>query len=221
MRTSSCVNDQLDAILRAHKKRPPAIPIQALRSTGRRITILDLMNWRRLAWFVPRSSPPGSITRPARRPSVRRERPRGDRRRGRVDGGRSDRARDVLRGRPSTQRWPPLPPRAPDEARSARRRDTCSVSPLPVHPLEGFRVARDATRGPGPPRRALALTPSELALEHLPRGRLRSDGGVEALLAHEAVADRLGEAFEATGEHQARLQGEATVRRNIARREDV
>ncbi|MFO0737200.1 MAG: hypothetical protein U0270_15025 [Labilithrix sp.] len=219
-------NDQFDAILRAHKKDRLAIPIQALRSTGAPYHNFDLMNWRRLAWFVPSllaswlDHAPGPADRPF---------------------GASDLEAIVAAGVEWTEEeataletffeaaldaalaTPLPPPRAPDEARP--REDGIRVWSLhyPSIPLEVLRVARTLHVDLDLLVARWALTPSELALEHLLEAVYDPTVASKHYLAHEAVADRLGEAFfEATGEHQARLsKAEATVRRNIARREDV
>ena len=66
-----------------------------------------------------------------------------------------------------------------------------------------------------------AEDPAPLAVDHLLEAVYDPTVQAKHYLSHEAVADRLGAAFfAATGGRQVRLsKAEATVRRNIARRE--
>jgi hypothetical protein len=67
-----------------------------------------------------------------------------------------------------------------------------------------------------------ALDPAPLALDHLLEAVYDPTVASKHYLAHEAVADRLDDAFfAAAGEQQVRLsKAEATVRRNLRRREE-
>jgi len=88
--------------------------------------------------------------------------------------------------------------------------------------LEVLRVARALRVSVGPLVYRWTEDPSARALDHLLESVYDTVIPAKHLLAWESVADRLGEAFfGAAGERQQRLsKAEATVRRNIARRDD-
>ncbi|RYE91841.1 MAG: hypothetical protein EOO75_08020 [Myxococcales bacterium] len=90
----------------------------------------------------------------------------------------------------------------------------------PSVPLEVLRVARAFGVPVEPLVVRWSLDPAPLALDHLLEAVYDTTLPAKRYLSHEAVADRLGEAFfAASGEHALRLsKAEATVRRNIARR---
>ncbi len=218
-------NAQFDAILRAHKKDRLAIPIQALRAAGAPYHGFDLMRPRRLAWFVPSllaswlDRAPGPGAEPF---------------------GASD--IEALVG--DTCEWTdeesaaleaffeaalgaalatPLPPaHTPEQERPLE--DGVRVWSLrsPSAPLDVLRVAKALQVPLDPLVTRWALDPSSLAVDHLLEAVFDTTLASKHYLSHEAVADRLGEAFfDATGEHQERLaKAEATVRRNITRRMD-
>lgn len=226
------LNDQFDAILRAHKKDRLAIPIQALRVSGAAYHGFTSMRPRRLAWFVP--SLLASWLDRAPGPA---EAPFGP---GDIEDLMS------MSANPDDEEW------WTDEETSALEElftaalDAALATPLreavlddverplengvrvwsrhsPSVPLTVLRVARALLVDLDGLVVRWALDESPIALEHLLEAVYDTKIASKHLLSHEAVADRLGSAFfEHTGETQARLsKAEATVRRNIKRREDV
>jgi hypothetical protein len=229
-------NDHFDALLRAHKKDRLAIPIQALRATGAPYHGFDLVHPRRLAWFVPSLLASWLDRAPGMAPEL----PFGANDLESIVGDAtiSDADADGDEWEWTDEEAAALaaffeaalaaalatelaPPREPDVERP--REDGVRVWSLrsPSVPLDVLRVAR-ALRVP---LELLVIQwaedPSPLAVEHLLEAVTDPTVQAKHYLSHEAVADRLGAAFfEATGERQARLsKAEATVRRNIARRE--
>jgi hypothetical protein len=241
-------NDQFDAILRTHKRDRLALPIQALRATGAPYHGFDLVHPRRLAWFVPSllaswldrapgptAAPFGASDLEAIADGVTVDA---------GDAGDASGASDAVDAGDAPW-WtedeaaalasffevalaaalatPLGPPREPDVERP--REEGVRVWSLhsPSVPLDVLRVAR-ALRVPLDPLVwQWASTPTPLALDHLLEAVYDTRVASKHFLSDEAVADRLGAAFfEATGERQARLsKAEATVRRNIVRREEV
>lgn len=225
-------NEQFDAILRAHKKDRLAIPIQALRATGAPYHGFDLVHPRRLAWFVPSllaswlDRAPGAGEQPFGASDL--EAIVGDATTSEAEAWEwTDEEASALSAffeaaLGAALATPLAPPRTPEIERP--REDGVRVWSLhsPSVPLDVLRVAR-ALRVPLEPLVVQwALTDVELALDHLLEAVYDTSLASKHFLSHEAVADRLGAAFfEAAGERQARLsKAEATVRRNIARRED-
>lgn len=225
-------NDQFDAILRANKKDRLAIPIQALRATGAPYHGFDLVHPRRLAWFVP--SLVASWLDRAQGPTT--ERPFGASDLELIVGDATTADGDewawtddeaaalaafcaaALAAALGTKLATPREP-----ATERPREDGVRVWSLhsPSVPLDVLRVAR-ALRVPLDPLvMQWAKEPTPLALDHLLEAVYDTTVPSKHFLSDEAVADRLGTAFfEATGERQARLsKAEATVRRNITRRE--
>lgn len=226
-------NDQFDAILRAHKKDRLAIPIQALRATGAPYHGFDFVHPRRLAWFVPSllaswldRAPGPAIERPFGASDL--ESIVGDAATGADDEWEwTDEEAAALAAFFETALAAALatnlaPAREPEIERP--REDGVRVWSLhsPSVPLDVLRVAR-ALRVPLEPLVLhWATDPDPLALDHLLEAVYDTTVQTKHYLSYEPVADRLGAAFfEATGERQLRLsKAEATVRRNIARRED-
>lgn len=229
------LNDHFDAILRAHKKDRLAIPIQALRASGAPYHGFAFVHPRRLAWFVPSllaswlDHAPGPTDAPF--------------------GARDIEAmiRDATDAEDDAWAWtdeetsaleaffataldaalatPLRAAREPENGSPERpREDGIVVWSLcsPSVPLDVLRVAR-ALRVPVDPLVIQwAQDPSPLALDHLLEAVYDTEVASKHYLSHEAVAERLGDAFfETTGERQLRLsKAEVTVRRNIARRSD-
>lgn len=224
-------NDHFDAILRAHKKERLAIPVQALRATGARYHGFDLVHPRRLAWFVP--SLVASWLERAPGPT---DEPFGAGELAAIVDGASDEDGEwewtedegaalaaffeaALSAALATSLAPPRPPEI-----ERPREDGVRVWSLhsPSTPLDVLRVATALRVASDPLVVRWALDPAPLALDHLLEAVYDTRIASKHYLSDEAVADRLGAAFfDATGERQARLsKAEATVRRNIARRED-
>ena len=226
-------NNQFDAILRAHRKDRLAIPIQALRAAGAPYHGFDLIDPRRLAWFVP-----SLLASWLRRAPGAGEEPFGARDLEELVGAAVPEEGDdwawtceeeaalgsffeIALDAALATSLPP--PRAPPVARP--HEDGVRVWSLhsPSVPLGVLRVGK-ALRTPLEPLVIQwSLDASSLALDHLLEAVYDTTLPSKRFLSEEAVADRLGAAFfEATGERQLRLsKAEATVRRNIARREDV
>lgn len=228
-------NDHFDAILRAHKRDRLAIPVQALRQTGAPYHGFASLHPRRLAWLVPSllaswlDGAPG----PADEPFGARDieaivsdvAPEDDDEWAWTDEEAAaldaffEAALDAALATPLRAAREPEPEAERPREDGVRVWSLCS----PSVPLGVLRVAR-ALRVPLDALVARwALDPSPLALDHLLEAIYDTTLASKHYLADEAVADRLGEAFfEATGERQRRLsKAEATVRRNIARREDL
>lgn len=229
------MNERFDAILRAYKRDRLALPIQALRATSAPYHGFVRIAPRRLAWFVPAllaswlERAPG----PAEGPFAASD----------IEAIVAD-ADDATE---PTEAWswtdmeaealaaffeaaldaalvtPLPPPRDPPLERPLEDGVRVWSRCFPSVPLDVLRVAR-ALRVPLEPLVIRwALEPAPRALDHLLEAAYDPTLASKHYLAHEAIADRLGEAFfEATGERQLRLsKAEATVRRNIRRREDV
>ena len=218
-------NARFDAILAAHRKDRLTLPIQALRSAGAPYHGFERMRPRRLAWFVPSLLASWLDRAPAA----------GDEPFGASDlealvgegwewtdeehaalGAFFEVALDAALATPLR--------RAHEPAQARPLEDGVRVWSLhsPSLPLEILRVA-NALHVPLDALAARwALDPSPLALDHLLEAVFDTTVASKHYLSHEAVADRLDEAFfAATGEHQERLaKAEATVRRNITRRQD-
>ena len=222
-------NEQFDAILRAHKKDRLAIPIEALRATGSPHHGFERMHPRRLAWFVPSLLASWLDRAPSRT----------------HDAFGADEIEDIA-ANVADDDWElthaeadaleaffllaldaalatPLPP-AREPALARPLEDGVRVWSLhsPSVLLEVLRVARALRVSVGPLVYRWTEDPTALALDHLLEAVYDTVIPAKHLLAWESVADRLGEAFfHATGERQQRLsKAEATVRRNIARRDD-
>lgn len=223
-------NDHFDAIVRAHRRDRLALPIQALRATGAAYHGFDRMHLRRLAWFVPsllaswldRAPGPGTEAFGAADLEA-------------ILGGTTIAEGDegewteeeaaalaaffevALDGALAT---PLAAARTPEIERP--REDGVRVWSLhsPSVPLDLLRVARTFAVPLEPLVVRWALDPAPLALDHLLESVFDTTLPAKHYLSHEAVADRLGDAFfEASGERALRLsKAEATVRRNIARR---
>lgn len=225
-------NDQFDAILRAHKRDRLALPIQALRASGAPYHGFDLIHPRRLAWFTPSllaswlDRAPGSTEQPFGASDL--EAIVGD---ATIVGGdewewTDDEAAALAAffeaALAASLATPLAPLRKPAVERP--REDGVRVWSLhsPSVPLGVLRVAK-AMRVPLEPLVVKwTLDPAPLALDHLLEAVYDTSLASKHYLSHESVADRLGAAFfEATGKRQVRLsKAEATVRRNIARREE-
>ncbi len=225
-------NDLFDAILRAHRKDRLALPLQALRATGAAYHGFDHMHLRRLAWFVPSllaswlDHAPGPGAEPFGASDL--EAILGDTTITEGDEGEwTDEEATALAAFFETAldaalATPLAAARIPEIERP--REDGVRVWSLhsPSVPLDLLRVAR-AFRVPLEPLVVRwSLDPAPLALDHLLEAVFDTRLPAKHYLSHEAVADRLGEAFfEAKGEHALRLsKAEATVRRNITRRGD-
>ena len=227
-------NDQFDAILRAHKSDRLALPIQALRATGSPYHGFDLMHARRLAWFVP-----SLLASWLDRAPGRGEHPFGASDIEEIVGDATSEDGDEWTGTDeesaalaaffdtALDAALATPLRAPRELPGYERPREDGVRVWSLHspsvPLDVLRVAM-ALRVPLDPIVVRwALEPTELALDHLLEAVYDTTVASKHYLSHEAVAERLGAAFfEASGERQLRLsKAEATVRRNIARREDA
>jgi hypothetical protein len=218
-------NDQFDAILRAHKRERLEIPIQALRATGAAYHGFEQMQPRRLAWFVPSllaswlDRAPGPGEEPFGASDIEA-----------IVGGPTEwtdeeaAALDAFfeAALDAALATPLREAREPEAERPLE--DGIRVWSLhsPSVPLEVLRVARALDVDFEPLVMRWALDDSPLALDHLLEAVWDTKLASKHFLSHEAVAERLGSAFfEATGERQVRLsKAEATVRRNIARRED-
>lgn len=215
-------NAQFDAILRAHKRDRLTIPIQALRATGAPYHGFDRMPARRVAWFVPSllaawlDRAPGAAEAPFGASDL------------------EDLALDTdwtEDERAALDRFfeaaldaalaTPLPP-ASEPERPRPLEDGVRVWSLhsPSVPLDVLRVAKALGVSREPLVTRWALDPSPLAVDHLLEAIFDTTVASKHHLSHEAVADRLDEAFfEAAGERQLRLsKAEATVRRNLLRR---
>jgi hypothetical protein len=230
-------NDQFDAILRAHKRDRLRIPIQALRATGAAYHGFDLIHPRRLAWFVPSllaswlDRAPGAATEPFGARDI--EEIVGN---AMAEDGAAWDWTDEESTALAAFFESALDAALTTPLRAAREpaRDPPADRPLedgvrvwslhsPSVPLDVLRVAR-ALHVPWEPLvQRWALDPAPLALDHLLEAVYDTTLASKRYLSDEAVADRLGSAFfEATGERQTRLsKAEATVRRNIKRREDL
>lgn len=222
-------NEQFDAILRAHKKDRLTIPIEALRATGAPYHGFELLHPRRLAWLVPSLLASWLDGAPSRT----------------RDAFGADEIEDIVAGVADADwAWtreestalaaffvvaldaalatPLRPARAP--ARERPLEDGIRVWSLhsPSVPLDVLRVAKALRVPVGPLVHRWTVDATPLALDHLLEAVYDTLVPAKRLLAWESVADRLGEAFfGATGERQARFsKAEATVRRNITRRED-
>lgn len=222
-------NDRFDAILRAHKRDRFTIPLQALRATGIDHDAFHDIPPRLFAWFVPSllaswlDQAPGPAEAPFGPADIEEmvtELDWTDEELFALDSF-FDIALDAALATPLR------PARAPDNERPLE--DGIRVWSLhsPSVPLEVLRVARAL----GVDTEALvvkwALALEPLAVDHLLEAIYDTTIAAKHYLAHEAVADRIGEAFfeasleKENGERQLRLsKAEATVRRNIKRRED-
>lgn len=217
-------NDQFDAIVRAHKKDRLTIPIQALVRTGSPYHNFDLMHARRLAWFVPTllaawlDRAAGAVGAGDIEPILART--------AIVEGDHWAWSDDETAALESffgaaldaalATRLPP--PRAPDRPLE----DGVQVWSFhaPSVPLDVLRVAQAMRVDIEPLVLAWANGEGGLVLDHLLEAVFDPTTSAKHRLAHEAVAERLGEAFfEATGERAVRLsKAERNVRRWIARR---
>jgi hypothetical protein len=222
-------NDQFDALLRAHKKDRLAIPIQALRATGAPYHNFILIHPRRLAWFVPSLLASWLGRAPGRTPEIGAGDLESMARDATIideDWEWTDEEAAALAGFFDSALAAALatelaPAREADLERPLE--DGVRVWSLhsPSVPLDVLRVAA-ALRVPLDPLVvSWAEDPAPLALDHLLEAVYDPTVQAKHYLSHEAVADRLGAAFfAATGRRQVRLsKAEATVRRNIARRE--
>jgi hypothetical protein len=218
-------NDPFDAILRAHKKERLEIPIQALRATGAPDDGFAGMPPRALAWFVPSllaswlDRAPGPGEEPFGASDI--EAIVGDE----VEWTEEELAALDAVFEAALDAALATPLRAAREPKVERPlEDGIRVWSLhsPSVPLEVLRVARALGVDFEPLVMRWALDDAPLALDHLLEAVYDTTLASKHFLSHEAVADRLGSAFfEATGERQVRLsKAEATVRRNIARRQD-
>lgn len=222
-------NAQFDAILRAHKKDRLAIPIQALREVNAAYHGFLFIQPPRLVWFVPsilaawldgQPSPRG-VFGPSDIESIIRDMLDEDwewtDEQAAALGEFFDAALDAALATPLR------PARAEPSTRSLE--DGIRVWSLhsPSVPLDVLRVAKVLRIDLDPLIQRWAFDESPLAFDHLLEAVYDVDTAAKHFLAHEAVAHRLGEAFfETTGERQARVsKAEATVRRNIGRREDI
>lgn len=219
-------NDQFDAIVRAHKRDRLALPIQALIWTGAPHHGFEQMHLRRLAWFVPTMLAAW----------LERRIGANDLRFG------PDDLERILGSTIEVEGWLPwtqeeydalqaffaiaidaalataLPPAQP-----SRRPLEDGIAVWSDHgpsvPLEVLRVARmlELPREP-----LVARWVAEPSLDHLLEGVLDPTTSAKHVLAEEAVADRLGEAFfSASGERALRIsKAEKNVRRWIARRDE-
>ncbi len=223
-------NDLFDAILRAHRKERLALPIQALRATGAPYHGFERMHLRRLAWFVPSllaswlDRAPGPGDEPFGAADL--EAILGGTTTDEVDDGEwTDDEAAALAAFFEVA----LDAALATPLREARTSDL--VRPLedglrvwslhsPSVPLEVVRVARAFGLDLDPLVERWSLDPSPLALDHLLEAVFDTTLPVKHYLSHEAVADRLADAFfEASGDRALRLsKADATVRRNIARR---
>ena len=222
-------NEQFDAILRAHKKDRLTIPIEALRATGAGHHGFELLHPRRLAWFVPSILASWLDGAPSRT--------------GEVFG--ADEIEQIIADVADDDWAWTSAEAAALEAFFVVALDAALATPLrPAHeptyprPLEDgvrvwsvhspsvvldvLRVARAFRISIGPLVYRWTIDPAPLALDHLLEAVYDTFIPAKHLLAWESVADRLGAAFfGATGERQARLsKAEATMRRNVARRDD-
>lgn len=225
-------NDHFDAILRAHRKERLALPIQALRAAGAAYHGFDRMHLRRLAWFVPsllaswldRAPGPGAEPFGAGDLEVILG---GTTAADDDDGEWTDEEAAALAvffetALDAALATPLAEARVPEIERP--REDGVRIWSLhsPSVPLDLLRVARAFAAPLEPIVVRWALDPAPLALDHLLEAVFDTTLPAKHYLSHEAVADRLGDAFfEASGERALRLsKAEATVRRNIARRGD-
>jgi hypothetical protein len=219
-------NDQFDAIVRAHKKDRLAIPIQALLRTGAPYHNFTMMHARRLAWFVPTllagwldragdDVGAGDIETICESTTI----VEGD------DWGWTDDETATLASffeaaLEAALATPLPPPRAPDRPLE----DGVQVWSFhaPSLPLEVLRVAQAMRIDIEPLVCAWATDEGTLTLDHLLEAVFDPTTSAKHQLAHDAVADRLGEAFfAATGERAVRLsKAEKNIRRWIARREE-
>lgn len=220
-------NTQFDAILRAHKHDRLRVPIEALRAAGAPYHGFEAMTGRRLAWFVPAILASWLEGAPSRTHE----------RFGAAE------IEDIFTRAGEAELVPhehaaliPFFELALDAALATPLRPARDVDhPRPledglrvwsVHspsvPLDVLRVARALGVAIGPLVYRWTTRPEPRALAHLVEAVYDTETPSKRLLAWDSVADRLGEAFfAAQGEAQARLsKAEATVRRNLARRDD-
>lgn len=222
-------NEQFDAILRVHKKDRLTIPIEALRATGAPYHGFDHMHPRRLAWFVPSLLASWLDGAPSRSGDTFGA--------SEIEDVAQNVAEDdwewtteehaaleafFVHALDAALATPLRPAREPAVARPLE--DGVRVWSLhsPSVVLDVLRVARALQVSVGPLVYRWTLDDTPLALDHLLEAVYDTVIPAKHLLALESVADRLGDAFfGASGERQQRLsKAEATVRRNIARRED-
>lgn len=225
-------NDHFDAILRGHKKDRLSIPIQALRAASTRYYGFDHIHPRRLAWFLPSilaawlDRAPGPTDEPFGPSDIEAIAAEAtDEDEGDWDWTVDEHAAlaaffefalDAALATPLEE--------AREPAIERPREDGIRVWSLhsPSVPLEVLRVARALNVPLEPLVVRWSFDPSPLALDHLLEAVYDTTLASKHYLSHEAVAERLDSAFfEASGERQIRLsKAEATVRRNILRRED-
>jgi hypothetical protein len=221
-------NELFDAILRAHRRDRLALPVQALRAAGAAHHGFDRMHLRRLAWFVPSllaswlDRAPGPGDAPFGVGDL--EAILGGANVDDDEGWTDDEAAALEAFFTAALDAALATPLGPARTTGAERPREDGVRVWSLHspsaPLEVLRAARAL----GVPLESLvvrwALDPAPLALDHLLEAVYDTTMPSKRYLAHEAVADRLGEAFfEASGERALRLsKAEATVRRNIKRR---
>ena len=214
-------NDQFDAIVRAHKKDRFTIPLQALVRTGSPYHNFELMHARRLAWFVPtllaawldRAVSAFDIESIFESTAI-------------VEGDHWTWNDDetaalesffeaALDAALATRLPPPSEPGRPLE-------DGLQVWSFhaPSVPLDVLRVAQTMRIDIEPLVLTWANGEGGLVLDHLLEAVFDPTISAKHRLAHEAVAERLGEAFfDATGERALRLsKAEKNVRRWIERR---
>lgn len=222
-------NEQFDAILRAHKKDRLTLPIEALRATGAPHHGFELLHPRRLAWLLPSILASWLDGAPSRTRDVFGA--------DEIEAIVADvvdeawawtseedaalaqffqLALEAALATPLRPAQPPAIERALEDGVRVWSRHSPSV------PLDVLRVAKALRVSVGPLIHRWSVDETELALDHLLEAVYDTHTPSKRLLAWEPIADRLGAAFfHASGERQTRLsKAEATVRRNIARRED-
>lgn len=226
-------DEQFDAILRAHKRDRLAIPVQALRATGAPYHGFERMPPRRLAWFVPTllaswlSRAPGSASEPFGAGDLEEILENAATDDGEDGGFTADEstalasffeiALDAALATPLREGRAPAPERPLEDGVRVWSVHSPSV------PLDVVRVARAFGVDSDDLLVRWALDDTALALDHLLEAVFDASIASKHYLSHEAVADRLAAGFfTAAGERQIRLsKAEATVRRNIRRRQDA
>lgn len=222
-------NEQFDTILRAHKKNRLAVPVEALRATGSPHHGFELLHPRRLAWFVPSLLASWLDGAPSRTRELFGADEIEDIAANVVDEdwewtGEEAEALEAffVLALDAALATPLRPAREPAFERPLE--DGVRVWSLhsPSVLLDVLRVAKALRVSTGPLVYRWTEDRTALALDHLLEAVYDTVTPSKRLLAWESVAERLGaEFFGATGERQARLsKAEATVLRNVARRED-
>lgn len=222
-------DDLFEAILRAHKRDRLLLPIQALRATGAERHGFSRMPLRRFAWFVPSLLASWLARAPGHTPFGADDLVAmlGEIAQDETDEGWTDDEATALeaffeRALDAAISTPLSPPQPPTTERPLEEGVRVWSHHSPSLPLDVLRVARAFGLSLEPLVIRWALDEPSLALDHLLEAVFDTITASKHFLSHEAVADRLGEAFfEAEGERARRLsKAEATVRRNITRRGD-